>query len=192
VEFFLFVQWLEAGGGGPFPGRPPGVEGFLPISALISLRHFFLTGEVHPVHPAGLFILAGALGVSLVFAKAFCGWICPFGLLSEKLADLGRRLLGRTVAPPRWLDGILRSLKYLLLGFFTYAIFGLMSAAALAAFLDSPYHQVADVKMYYFFARISPLAFGVIVGLVVLSTAIRGFWCRYLCPYGALDRKSVV
>ena len=38
--------------------RPPGVEGFLPIAALLSLRHLFTTGEVHPVHPAGLVILS--------------------------------------------------------------------------------------------------------------------------------------
>ena len=40
--------------------------------------------------------------------------------------------------------------------------------------------------MYYFFAEITPFALTVIVGLVLLSLLIRGFWCRYLCPYGAL------
>ena len=40
--------------------------------------------------------------------------------------------------------------------------------------------------MYYFFAEITPFALTVIVGLVLLSIPIRGFWCRYLCPYGAL------
>jgi ferredoxin len=40
--------------------------------------------------------------------------------------------------------------------------------------------------MYYFFARISQFAFIVIAALFLLSIVMRNFWCRYLCPYGAL------
>jgi ferredoxin len=87
---------------------------------------------------------------------------------------------------PRLLDYPLRSLKYLLLGFFVYSIFFLMSTAALRAFLDSPYNLVADIKMYYFFAEISRFSLTVIAALLILSIVIRNFWCRYLCPYGAL------
>ena len=39
---------------------------------------------------------------------------------------------------PRWFDIPLRGLKYLLLGLFLYAV-GTMSAAAIAAFLESPF-----------------------------------------------------
>jgi polyferredoxin len=61
-----------------------------------------------------------------------------------------------------------------------------MDKAALRLFLDSPYNEVSDVKMYYFFADISKLAAIVILSLALLSVFIRNFWCRYLCPYGAL------
>jgi Fe-S-cluster-containing hydrogenase component 2 len=40
--------------------------------------------------------------------------------------------------------------------------------------------------MLYFFERLSPLALKVLVGLGVASVVIPYFWCRYLCPYGAL------
>lgn len=40
--------------------------------------------------------------------------------------------------------------------------------------------------MYYFFADISRFSLIVIGSLLVLSVFIRNFWCRYLCPYGAL------
>jgi polyferredoxin len=61
-----------------------------------------------------------------------------------------------------------------------------MSEAALLVFLDSPYNMVADVKMYYFFADISRFALITIAVLFFLSLFIRNFWCRFLCPYGAL------
>jgi ferredoxin len=40
--------------------------------------------------------------------------------------------------------------------------------------------------MWYFFIDISQFSLIVIGILFLLSIPIRGFWCRYLCPYGAL------
>jgi NAD-dependent dihydropyrimidine dehydrogenase PreA subunit len=183
-EFVRWVHGLEAGRA--VGERSPGVEGFLPIAALLSLRHLFLTGEIHPVHPAGLAILVLVLGVGLLAKKAFCSWVCPVGTLSETLAGLSQRLFRRRLRLPRLLDLPLRSLKYLLLGFFVYAVFFQMGPAAVADFLDAPYNRVADVKMLYFFERLSPFALEVLVGLAVLSVVVPYSWCRYLCPYGAL------
>lgn len=186
VEMHFFVKYLESGGAATFVERPPGVEGFLPISSLMSLYYFVHSGEIHPAHPAGLFILIAIVLMSLVFGKAFCSWLCPVGLISETLGDLGQKIFRRKIAMPRWLDWPLRSLKYLLLAFFLYAIFFAMSELALRAFLDSPYNIVSDIKMYYFFAQISQFSLIVIGALILLSIPFRGFWCRNLCPYGAL------
>jgi NAD-dependent dihydropyrimidine dehydrogenase PreA subunit len=182
-----FVLWVHALQDGRHAGvRPPGVEGFLPIAALMSLRHLWVTGEVHPVHPAGLVILLAVLATGLLLKKAFCSWLCPVGSLSEALAAAGRRLFRAHLRLPRLLDVPLRGLKYLLLAFFVHAIFVVMRPADVAAFLDSPYSRVADVKMLLFFERLSPLAMGVLAALAAVSTVIPYFWCRYLCPYGAL------
>jgi len=182
-----FVRWVHGLEDGRVVGeRPPGVEGFLPIAALLSLRHLLTTGEIHPVHPAGLAILVLVLGVGLLAKKAFCSWACPIGTLSETLAGLSQRLFRRKLGLPRPLDLPLRSLKYLLLAFFVDAVFFQMGPAAVADFLDSPYNRVADVKMLHFFERLSPFALGVLVGLALLSVVVPYFWCRYLCPYGAL------
>lgn len=186
IEFHGFVRYIESAGIEPYAVRPPGVDGFLPISSLMSLYYFILTGIIHPFHPAGLFILSAIILLSLLFGKAFCSWFCPVGLLSESLGDIGRKLFGRLLNPPRWLDYPLRSLKYLLLAFFVYTIFWAMDAMALRAFLDSPYNLVSDIKMYWFFAEPSRTTVIVLGILIALSLVIRHFWCRYLCPYGAL------
>ncbi|AFN74339.1 putative electron transport protein [Melioribacter roseus P3M-2] len=190
VEFTVFVKSLEAGNPEMVSSRPAGVEGFLPISALMSVYYFFATGEIHPAHPAGFFIFLAIVGVSLVVGKSFCSWLCPIGFLSETIGDFGEKiwhkLFKKRIKLPRFIDYPLRSLKYLLLGFFVYAIFFSMTINALKAFLDGPYNLVADIKMYYFFANISRFSLTVIAVLFVLSIFIRNFWCRYLCPYGAL------
>ncbi len=185
IDFYLFVHYLQSGGSAQFYNRPPGVDGFLPISSLMSFYLFLTTGEIHPAHPAGLFIFFAILLVSLVFGKSFCSWLCPVGFISELVGDFGAKLFKKNIKVPKWLDYILRSVKYLLLGFLFYAVFFLMTTAALHAFLDSPYNQVADLKMYHFFANLSETALIIIGALFVLSIFIRNFWCRYLCPYGA-------
>ncbi len=185
IEFYLFVKWGASGGVEAYHMRPPGVEGFLPISALISLKYFLQTGIINSVHPSGLFIFAAILVIGFFFKKAFCSWLCPIGTISESLWTFGRKLFGKNIVLPRWLDYPLRSIKYLLLLFFAYIIWS-MSIDGLQFFIQSPYNQVADVKMYYFFARISTFALWTIIILAILSVFIKNFWCRYLCPYGAL------
>jgi len=123
IQFYLFVSYHLNGQQGIAVSRPPGVEGFLPISSLISLRHLFLTGELSRVHPAGLVILAAIVLMSLLLRKSFCGYVCPVGLVSESLAFVGRKIFGKRLGMPAFLDYPLRSLKYLLLAFFIYAIF---------------------------------------------------------------------
>lgn len=166
--------------------RPPGIEAFLPISALMSARYWLQTGVIHPVHPAGLLIFGAILAVSFLFKRSFCSWVCPFGFLSEKLADLGRRIAGRNFRLPRWADWPLRGIKYLLLGFFVWVIFFGMDLAGLRAFLDSPFNQTADVRLLQFFLHPSITTIVVLAVLVGLSLLVRHCWCRYLCPYGAL------
>lgn len=184
IEFYLFVKYLETGGMSAFYTRPPGVDGFLPISSFMSFYLFLKTGEISLMHPAGFFIFAAILLVSLVFGKSFCSWFCPVGFISELLGDLGKTIFKRNIRMPKFLDYPLRSLKYLLLAFLLYSVIFVMNDMALKAFLDSPYNAVADIKMYYFFAKISRLSIIVLSILVLLSIVFRGFWCRYLCPYG--------
>jgi len=185
IKYTLFVIQLE-NGMLPTVTRPPGIEAFLPISSLISLKYWLVTGIFNPIHPSGLIILLMALATALLLKRGFCSWVCPFGLLTEYLNRLHKLIFRKNVKLPPWLDYPLRSLKYLLLAFFLWAIVLKMNTAALDYFIYSPYNMVADIKMLYFFTAITPFAFRVLVALVVLSILIRNFWCRYLCPYGAL------
>jgi polyferredoxin len=185
LQFILFVRYFESGGVTFHISRPPGVEGWLPIAGLMNLKYLLVTGQVPSIHPAAMFLLIAFLLVSLLFRKAFCSWICPIGTISEALWKLGRKLLKKNWRFPRWIDVPLRSLKYLLLALFIYAIGG-MSAMAIQAFVLSPYGLVADVKMLHFFRNLSGMSAIVLAVLLVLSVFFQNFWCRYLCPYGAL------
>lgn len=185
LQFYLWVRWLEQGGQGVGVAHPTGVEGWLPIAGLMNSKYSLLTGQMPAIHPAAMVLFLAFVGMSLLLKKSFCGWLCPVGTVSEYLWKLGKKIYGRTIRLPKWLDLPLRGLKYLLLGFFAFLI-GNMTAESIQEFMATPYGLIADVKMLNFFRTMGVTAAGVVLMLVVLSTLVQNFWCRYLCPYGAL------
>jgi len=184
AEFYYWVRQFEPGGAATSVQRPAGVEGWLPIAALMNLKYWVVTRQVLSLHPAGMFLLISFLAMSFLFRKAFCSWLCPVGTISEYLWQLGRKIFRRSFHLPRWLDVGLRGLKYLLLGFFVWAVSS-MAAGEIAAFMNSPYGVIADVKMLNFFRHLGETGAIVIGVLAVASLFVQNFWCRYLCPYGA-------
>jgi len=183
-----FYDWYSAVSSGVLetaPIKPPGVEGYLPISGWMGTLDWIYHGTLNNIHPAATILFLIFVGLSLLLRKSFCGWICPVGFLSESLGRLGAILFKRNYRLPKWLDITLRGIKYLLLGFFAWAIFT-MPPLALRAFIESPYNKVSDVKMMMFFVDMGMVGAIVIAVLVMLSVPIYNFWCRYLCPYGAL------
>ncbi len=182
-QFYLFYQWTRDLGA--YTPRPPAVEAFLPLGALVALKRFVLTGYFDQAHPAGLTILLAALTLGILARKGFCGWICPVGVVSNLAEQLSTRL--QILRPlPRWLELPLLGLKYLLLAFFGYLILWRMPLAAVKGFMASPYYLSADGRMLLFFLEPTTLALTITLAIILTSFIVRNFWCRFLCPYGAL------
>ena len=185
LEFLLWARYFESGGRTRYFERPAGVDGWLPIAGLMNLKYLLVTHQVPAIHPAAMVLAAVFLISSLLLKKTFCSWLCPVGTVSEYLWKLGRKLFRRNFTVPRWLDIPLRSLKYILMAFFVYIVVS-MSVEALNDFLVAPFGIIADVKMLNFFREIGITGLAVLGSLAVLSVFIQNFWCRFLCPYGAL------
>ncbi|MCL5022868.1 MAG: 4Fe-4S binding protein [Nitrospirae bacterium] len=184
-QFSRFVLHFSSPGH-PFVERPSSVDAFLPISGLMSLKYFLFTGTVEPIHPAALVIFVAVLAISVLMKKGFCGWICPVGTLSQYLWMAGARVLGTNLRMQRHTDIPLRSLKYILMSLFLLFIGVLMTPNMIVLFFTTDYYVTADVRTMNVFAQMSAVTMGVLVTLAVLSLLYKNFWCRYLCPYGAL------
>ncbi len=182
--FLGYARWAMGESANYLP-KPPSVEAFLPISAMLAAKRFVLTGNWDMVHPAGLCLFFFALLTALFLRKSFCGYLCPLGTLSELLFHAGRRLgLVRTL--PAWTKWLLPLPKYVLLAFFLSLPLYLMDLPAIEAFLSSHYNLVCDTKMLLFFLEPGPPLIAALVLLVFGSLCIPSFWCRAFCPYGAL------
>ena len=127
-----------------------------------------------------------ALGVGLLFGalvvgKLFCSYVCPIGSIGEWLGKLGAKFKVR-MEMPGLLDRPLRALKYVL--FFLTVYFTMTSSELFCKKFD-PYFATANL----FGNRDSVLYFALpALAIVVLgSIFFRLFWCRYLCPLGAVS-----
>jgi len=105
IKFSIFVNQL-ASGMSPTVTRPPGIEAFLPISSLISLKYWLVSGIFNPVHPSGLIILLSALATGLLLKRGFCSWVCPFGLLTEYLNRLHKLIFRKNLKLPEMRGGV--------------------------------------------------------------------------------------
>lgn len=183
---YRFLRFLEAAlEGSALLARPTAIDAFLPISGLFGTVAWLKGGGINPLHPAAVVIFITVLGVSLLLRRAFCSWICPVGTVSEWLWKLGFSRLRRNLVPPRLLDRGLRSIKYLLMLYFTVTAFS-WSLPLLQQFLGSGYHAVSDARLLSLFRTPSLTTLALLGLLAALSIPLRNPFCRYLCPYGAL------
>jgi MauM/NapG family ferredoxin protein len=172
---FVALFWLTA------QGRLKGhaVTLFLDSSALNGLGTILSAGHLAGLMWIGLLILA----LTLFFGRFFCGWICPMGTLLHGLSFLAR--------PRRTRERIRRNLYDRRQGFKTVLLVALLTAAALGAMKVGWFDPIALLTRSAAalfvpgmrFAWIILLVFFVILGLNLVRPR---FWCRYLCPLGAL------
>ena len=155
-------------------------EAYCPFGGLQALGSF-LTRESLSCSMTTVQILMGLalLAAAIIFSKLFCGYICPIGTLSEYLGKIGEKLKIRyTITGIA--DIALRALKYGLL-FITF-YFTLKSSELFCKKFD-PYYAVASG-----FDTDVTVSYAIITILIVVagSVFLRLFWCKYLCPLGAL------
>ncbi len=167
-------------------------DSFCPFGGVESLYHYVTTGQtLEKISPLTFSVLIGVLGVSLLGGRAFCGWMCPLGGAQEFLAGWARRLSGGggrrirgkpskarfpTRLPPQ-ADIRLRYLKYVILA-------AVLIASVRAVYL--PLHDLCPARAVFSFKLTTPLLWSVLITFIVTSMLVDRFWCKYLCPLGAL------
>jgi polyferredoxin len=183
VKLWLFYLW--AMGAGPYVARPEAVAGIIPVGAYMSFFAWLKTGVYDPVIPAGVTIVVGALLLSLVLKRAFCGWLCPIGALWEVFGWAGKKTLPLQPVPWRWLDLTLRTLRYVLTFLLLFWIFSVPVEEA-SSFQQLPYYAVADIKIISLFVRLPWWYVAIGAAVAGASFLFGNVWCRYLCPLGGL------
>ncbi len=155
-------------------------EAFCPFGGMESLWGLFREGQFScATGPLNMSMLVAVIVLAIIAKKAFCGWTCPIGFLSELIGRLGMKITRRKSFVNPNLNYKLKLIRYaglILALYFTYRTGELILRGY------DPF--------YIIFSGFGHGTLG-LVSVIVLAIIILGsfivpmFFCRYLCPLGA-------
>jgi len=128
---------------------------------------------------SNFFILGGVLAMTLLLRRAFCGYMCPVGTISEWLHGLGRRLGLPDVRVANRLDRVLAVLKYAVLAVILVATW--RAGELIFRSFDPCYALIsrhgADITFWAY----------VVSGAIVAASLVTIVpFCRWFCPFAAV------
>lgn len=162
----------------------PSIHALCPYGGLESMLSLVAVGTFIKRIVVGTFVLFGStMLLSLAMRRSFCGQICALGALQEFFGKLGQKLFHKRLTVPKKLDGVLRYLKYVVLAV-TVAMAWITGELWITPY--DPFNALGHL------ADFNALTTSYLVGFIVLILSLLGsavydrFFCKYLCPAGAL------
>ena len=161
-------------------------EKYCPMGGLQALATYLANNSL----PCSMSMIQIAMGIALVaavvlFSKLFCAYICPVGTVQDLLSKArnAMHIKGIKVVNGSVLDKVLRIVKYALVFWIFYMT---VNASELFCKNLDPYYAIAtgfkgEITLWMSIVSISVIVLG--------SFFINMFWCRYLCPLGAISNS---
>ena len=191
---FFYVAWPHgAGGSAEVRSRKElvDIELFLALDPLVS----FVAAIAARGWVWSLGFALAMVGISVVLPRMFCGYICPMGTMVD-LSDwaIGKRIKRFRVQQPGWW----RNLRY-------FVLCAVLVAAACGVVLSGYVAAIPMVTRGFVFilapvesgllrgwGSVSPMqpgqwvSIGLFTGVLLLGLLRPRFWCRHVCPSGAV------
>ncbi|MFI4911773.1 MAG: 4Fe-4S binding protein [Sedimentisphaeraceae bacterium JB056] len=142
------------------------------------------------------------IAITIVLGRVFCGWICPFGTIHHFMGVLGQKIRGKKEHTAKGRYSKYQRIKYYILfvfiGFTAIGFgFSLLQTGLFAPIplltrsitnvilpiADSQSSVSMATSRYY---EGGFLILTIFMVLVLLNLIVPRFYCRYLCPSGAL------
>ena len=174
------------------------VNWFLQLDPLVAIGTILTT---HTLYWPLLWALATII-LTIIFGRFFCSWVCPFGSLHHFVGFLGNRK--KSLLQKFQLNKYRKAqrIKYFILIFFlSMAAFpsvavtlqtGLLDPIVLITrsfnlvllpVVDSSVNFVSAIGRFY---EGAPLILAIFLVAVCLNLVVPRFYCRFICPLGAL------
>lgn len=174
------------------------VSWFLELDPLVAVGTILTT---HTLYRSLLWALVVVI-LTIIFGRFFCGWVCPFGSIHHFVGFLGngRKKPAKKIQLNKYRKA--QSVKYLLLVVFLFmAAFpsmgvtlqtGLLDPIPLVSrcfnllilpMVDRGINFVSATARFY---EAAWLLLAIFLAAVILNLVIPRFYCRFICPLGAL------
>jgi MauM/NapG family ferredoxin protein len=201
--FLALFAWLcvvAAVGTRPWQWRGWPIRWFLELDPLVATGTALTTRSLYP----GLLWALAVVALTVALGRVFCGWVCPFGTMHHFVGWLGQRWrpLKRRMEANRYHPA--QAVKYGLLAALLAAALlpvGKLALAPLQTGLLDPI-PLATRSFNLAVLSLADMAAGrgvasrlytgaglvgaVFLALLLLNLAVPRFYCRFICPLGAL------
>jgi ferredoxin len=159
-------------------------EAYCPFGGIQTFATYLVAGSMACSMTATQIMMGVVLAIGVIlFSKLFCGYLCPLGWATEYLAKLRKKLKVKEVVIKSGsiADRALRSFKYILLFWIFYMT---VNESELFCKNFDPYYAFGtgfqgELTMWMAIISISIFFLG--------NFFVKMFWCKYLCPLGALS-----
>ena len=159
-------------------------EAYCPMGGLQALATY-LANKSLPCSMSSLQVMMGIALIAAVvlFSKLFCAFICPLGTVQDLISKArnAMHIKSLKIRNGSVADKVLRIVKYALLFWIFYST---VEASELFCKNLDPYYAVAtgfkgEITLWMSIVSICVVVLG--------SFLVDMFWCRYLCPLGAIS-----
>lgn len=173
---------VESGKSIPFLSSAS-LHALCPFGGVVTIYKYLTVGTfVQKIHESAFILMILGFLLALILGPVFCGWVCPLGSFQEWIAKIGKKIFKRRYNHfiPARADRYLRYLRYLIAA---WVIFMTARSATLVFANVDPYFA-----LFNFWS--SEVAIGglIVLGVtILLSLFVERPWCKYACPYGAIQ-----
>jgi polyferredoxin/major membrane immunogen (membrane-anchored lipoprotein) len=133
--------------------------------------------------------LFALIPVTIFLGRFFCGWMCGFGFFSDLIYRFSKKVFRTESKINEKTDALLKSLKYIILAVIIIAVWSLDVSVLNSA---SPWDvfgmlfTVGKASAVSFVLKNFIAGFVLLILITVASLLVERFFCRYLCPMGAI------
>lgn len=155
-------------------------ERWCPFGGIETMYTYFTKGHtVCSLNVSNMYVFGAVIFMTLLLKRAFCGYACPIGAVSEWLGEIGKKLGIKRISVPPQVDRVLSMLKYVVVVLIlakTWQVGELIFRG-----FDPCYALIGrhgeDITYW---------AYVVLGGIALVSLMIVMPFCRWLCPLAAL------
>lgn len=136
-----------------------------------------------------IIILCSVFLLIIIFGRFFCGWICAFGTLMDLLHFVSYKIIGKKIMVNYKLDKVLKCLKYIVLAISVIFIWTLGQNLFCGG---NPWDIFGIYTSFGQAPSLNECIRSNVIGVTMLVVILGGgllverFFCRYLCPLGAI------
>lgn len=165
---------------------------FLPslfAAAFESLRSIYITilkGNLNTIIiVSNIITLIAIIPVTMLAGRFFCGWMCAFGTLNEFVYTLTRKIFKKRfhIHINEKLDFYLKFIKYAVLAGCVVFIWSMNMKKFSTA---SPWDAFGQIPLIKTALAVMPTGILLLILILFASLFVERFFCRYLCPLGAI------